>query len=121
VRGLAQGVELVRIEEPTKLVELPGVVDAQRGAVRRELDQDVEVLPSSELLLRLVIHISVEPAPDVAPGDVLRVLVVGAHDAHLSPHPGGVPVSSLGGSTASGARMAASKMRFHDTILLPLK
>ena len=119
MRGLAQGVELIRIEEPTKLVELPGVVDAQRGAVRRELDQDVEVLPSSELLLRLVIHISVEPAPDVAPGDVLRVLVVGAHDANLSPHPNGT-VRVLQ-KTLLDARMAASKMRFHDTILLPLK
>lgn len=79
MRGLAQGVELIRIEEPTKLVELPGVVDAQRGAVRRELDQDVEVLPSVQLLLRLVIHISVEPAPDISLDDVFCVLVVGTH------------------------------------------
>ena len=94
MRGLAQGVELIRIEEPTKLVELPGVVDAQRGAVRRELDQDVEVLSLSELLLCLVIHERVELAPDIALEDVLCVLVVGAHDVYLSPHAGGLPVFS---------------------------
>jgi len=94
VRGLAQDVERVGAEKLAELTEFLVVVDAQRCAVRRELDQGIEVLPLSELLLCLVIHERVELAPDIALEDVLCVLVVGAHDVYLSPHPGGLPVFS---------------------------
>ena len=106
---------------PVGALRLLVVVDAQRCAVRRELDQGIEVLPLSELLLCLVIHERVELAPDIALEDVLCVLVVGAHDVYLSPHPGGMPVLSCRKSTCSTPGWRVSKMRFHDTILLPLK
>jgi len=79
VEVFAQSVEFVGTKELREFVKLLRVVDAQRGAVRRELNQGVEVLPLSELLLRLVIHISVEPAPDISLDDVFCVLVVGTH------------------------------------------
>ncbi len=100
MRGLAQDVERVGAEKLAELTEFLVVVDAQRCAVRRELDQGIEVLPLSELLLCLVIHERVELAPDIALEDVLCVLVVGAHDVYLSPHPGGMPVLSCRKSTA---------------------
>ena len=121
VEVFAQSVELVGTKELREFVKFPRVVDAQRGAVCRELNQGVEVLPLSELLLCLIVQECVELAPDTSPDDVFCVLVVGAHDAHLSPHPGGVPVLSLRKKTLLNAGWRVSKMRFHDAILLPLK
>ena len=79
VEVFAQSVEFVGTKELREFVKLLRVVNTQRGAVCRELNQGVEVLPLSELLLRLVIHISVEPAPDISLDDVFCVLVVGTH------------------------------------------
>ncbi len=75
----AQSVEFVGTKELREFVKLLRVVNAQRGAVCREFDENVEVFASVQLLLRLVIHISVEPAPDISLDDVFCVLVVGTH------------------------------------------
>ena len=101
--SLAQGVKGVQVHKLRELVEFSVVVDAQRGAVCRELNQGVEVLPLSELLLCLIVQECVELSPDVAPGDALRVLVIGTHGGHLSPHPDG---ASMFCKTLLDARMA---------------
>ena len=119
VEVFAQSVELVETKELREFVKFPRVVDAQRCAVRRELDQGIEVFPIPELFFCLIVQECVELAPDTTLNDVFRVLVIGTHSGH--------PLSSPGRNcpcfikTLLDARMAASKMRFHDTILLPLK
>ena len=100
VRGLAQGVKVVRIEELRHPSELPVVVDTHRCGVCRKDNRGVQVLSLPQHLFRHVVHAGIELSPDTPLRYVGPRIVVGAHDAHLSPHPGGVPVSSLGGSTA---------------------
>ena len=117
---LTQGIESVGIKEFAESAKLPVVINTQRSAVCSELDQGIQVLPSSELLLCLMIQERVELAPDTPVHDMFRVLVIRTHDGSLSPYLDGVSVLSLRKHCSTpGWRL--SKMRFHDTILPPLK
>ncbi len=117
---LAQGIESIRVKELTESIELLGTVDAQRGAVRRELDQGIEVFSIPELFFCLIVQECVELAPDTPVHDMFRVLVIRTHDGSLSPYLDGVSVLSLRKHCSTpGWRL--SKVGFHDTILPPLK
>ena len=118
--GLAQDVKGVRVHKLRELVEFSVVVDAQRGAVRPELNQDVEVLSLSELLLCLVIHVGIKAPTDASVEDVGPRIVVGAHGKPLSSSRRSAYVFPQEKHCSTPGRRV-SKMRFHDTILPPLK
>ena len=112
---LTQGIESVGIKEFAESAKLPVVINTQRSAVCSELDQGIQVLPSSELLLCLMIQERVELAPDTPVGDVFRVLIVDAHDESLSsPRRSACVFSQEKHCSTPGWRV--SKMRFYDAI-----
>jgi len=118
-RPRAQGVKVVRIEEFRHLSELLVIVDTHRCGVCRKSDRSVQVLSLSQPILGHVVHAGIELSPDTPLRYVGPRIAVGAHD-YLSPHPGGMPVFSCK-KHCSTPGWRVSKMKFHDTILPPLK
>ena len=99
MRGLAQGVEVVRIEEFRHLSELLVIVDTHRCGVCLKSDRSVQVLSLSQPTLGHVVHAGIELSPDTSLLYVDSGIVVDPL-YQLSPHPGGVPMSSLRKNTA---------------------